>query len=126
MKKYLSILFVAVFALVLTGCGKGNTLTCTNEEDGVKSKTVITFKGEKVTKIVTSGEYKTKEDANEAYSWLALASAFGGEEAGLKATMSGKTVTITMTGAALEESDEFEGNKEEVKKALEKEGYKCK
>ena len=126
MKKYLTVVFVAVFALVLTGCGKGNTLKCTLEEDGVKSVTTITFKGDKVSKVEATGEYKTKEEAEEAYSWMQLAIAFAGEDSGMKASLDGKKITVSMSGAALESEEEYKGSKAEIKKALEKEGYSCK
>ena len=54
MKKFICGLFVCSIALVLSGCGKGDKLTCTMEEDGNKSEVVLTFKDSKVSKSETS------------------------------------------------------------------------
>ena len=126
MKKYLAVVFVAVFALVLTGCGKGETLKCTFEEDGAKGTVTVSFKNDKVSKVVTSGEYETKEEAEQAYGLMSLAAAFGGEDAGIKTSLKGKTVTITMTGKALEEDDMNSYSKKEIKEKFEDQGYDCK
>ena len=122
MKKYLSVLFVAVFALVLTGCGKGNTLKCTIEESGQKGSAEITFKDDKVTKVVTTMEMASKEEAS---SYVALYTAFAGSEEGMTVKANGKKVVITISGKGLKDSG-LEGKKADVKKALEDEGYKCK
>lgn len=117
MKKIVSFLVLAAFALVLTGCGKGDVLTCTGDEGTVK----ITFNGDKVTKISATTEASSEE---EAKTYEALYKALGGD--GMKVSRSGKKLTLTMTGAALEEEDTFTGTKEDVKKSAEEAGYKCK
>lgn len=122
MKKYLSVLFVAVFALVLTGCGKGNTLKCSTEEDGQKANVEVSFKGDKVNKVVTTMELASKE---EAESYAALYNAFAGSQEGMTVKADGKKFTITLSGKALE-SEGLEGKKADVKKQLEEQGYKCK
>ncbi len=118
MKKILSVFAVAVFALALTGCGKGDTLKCTIEESGMKAETAITFDGDKATKVVMTMDLGNKEYAKQ------YADIFGGEE-GVKAKADGTKVVITYTGDALD-GEVPSGSKAEVKKALENEGFKCK
>ena len=119
MKKIVSFLVLAAFALVLTECGsKGDVLTCTGDGDTYK----ITFNGDKVTKISVTSEASSVE---EAKTYESLAKAFYTGE-GMKVSRSGKKLTLTMSGAALEEEGAFKGTKEEVKKAAEEDGYKCK
>lgn len=117
MKKIVSFLVLAAFALVLTGCGNGNVLTCSNDEGTVK----ITFNGDKVTKIAMTAE---AESVEEAKAVEALYKAYGDDT--MKVSRSGKKITLSMSGAALEDEDTFTGTKEEVKKAAEEAGYKCK
>ena len=118
MKKIVSFLVLVAFALVLVGCGKGDVLTCTGDNQTYK----ITFSGDKVTKISVTSEASSVE---EAKSYEALAKAFYNGD-GMKVSRSGKKLTLTMSGAALEEEGTFKGTKEEVKKAAEEDGYKCK
>ena len=123
MKKYLSVLFIAIFALALTGCGKGNTLKCTLNEDGHKGSIEVTFKGDKVSKVVAKEEMASKE---EAESYVALYTAFVGSEEGMTAKADGKYFVVTMSGKAVDDS-EYKGlTKADVKKSAEEEGYKCK
>ena len=117
MKKILGFVFLAAFALVLTGCGKGNVLTCTKDGEKVE----VTFSGNKVTKVAAT---TTLDSEEEAKSYESLAKLYVGEDVKIK--RSGKKITMTMSGAALEDEDEYTGTKADVKKAAEEDGYKCK
>ena len=117
MKKIVSFLVLAAFALVLTGCGNGNVLTCTGDEGTYK----VTFNGDKVTKVSMTVEMESVE---EAKAYESLYKAYGDEST--KISRSGKKLTLTASGSALEDEDTFKGTKEEVKKAAEEAGYKCK
>lgn len=118
MKKILSVFAVAVFALALTGCGKGNTLKCSMEESGMKVESTITFDGDKVTKVVASMDLGSKEYAQQYAAFL------DGEE-DVKVKADGTKVVITYTGdAAANEAPT--GGKAAVKKELEESGFKCK
>ena len=121
MKKLLSALFVCGFALVLTGCGKGNDLKCTMTEDGNKVETTISFKNDKPSKVVEVMTFESEEYAQMVYAFAGMA----GDN--YKVTQKGKTVTMTITGDAIkEEFGEDAATKAEIKKALEKQGYSCK
>ena len=118
MKKYLSILFVAIFALVLTGCG-GNTLKCSIDEDGSKAEVKIFFKGDKATKAETSytidaGSKETAEAMAEYYK--------GDKDTTVK--VDGSKVIIKSTTTPSEDDEKV--TKKEMKELLEEQGYKCK
>ena len=118
MKKILSVFAVAVFALVLTGCGKSDTLKCSIEESGMKMETTITFDGDKVKKYSVSMDLGSKETAK------AVASSATSTEEGVSVKAEGTKVVMTYSGKALE-GEAPEGSKAEVKKLLEEEGFKC-
>ena len=120
MKKLLSALFVCGFALVLTGCGKGNDLKCTATEDGNKVETTISFKNDKPSKVVEKMTFESEEYAQMVYAFAGLA----GDN--YKASQKGKTVTITATGDAITDLLGEATTKEDAKKALEAQGYTCK
>ena len=117
MKKILGVFAVAVFALVLTGCGKSNTLKCSIEESGMKVESTITFDGDKVTKVAVSMDLGSKEYAQQYAEFL------DGQE-GVKVKADGTKVVMTYTGDAAT-TEVPEGSKAEIKKALEEEGFKC-
>lgn len=58
MKKKLSIALAACAVVLMTGCGKTDKLTCTNEQSfgsaTLKTEAVITFKDDYATKTVTT------------------------------------------------------------------------
>ena len=116
MKKVLGFVFLTAFALVLTGCGKGDVLTCTKDEEKVE----ITFSGDKVTKVAATTTLSSEE---EAKSYEALAKIYVSDD--IKVKRSGKKITMSMTGAALDEED-YTGTKAEIKAAAEEDGYTCK
>ncbi len=117
MKKVLGFVFLAAFALVLTGCGKGNVLTCTKDGEKVE----VTFSGNKVTKVAETIALDSEEKAK---SYEALAKLYVSED--IKIKRNGKKVTAIRTGSALEGEEDYEGTKAEIKKAAENDGYKCK
>ena len=119
MKKYLSILFIAIFALALTGCGKTNTLTCTKYGE----KYVITFSGNQASKVTTTETMNTEEEAKAYEAMYALY-----KEDGMSVKANGKKVEITydLKKRSDDNNPIFKGTKEEIKKAAEEEGWSCK
>ena len=119
MKKYLSILFVAI--IILTGCAKKSTLSCSKGSDGSKAEMTFTFKDDKVTKVVYKEEMASKE---EAKSYAALYTSIMGSSSLTSAKADGKYFVLKMSGKALEDT-EYLGSKDELKKKFETDGYKC-
>lgn len=96
MKKVLGFAFLAIFALVLTGCGNGNTVTC----DMGDGKMIVSFKDDKVDSVKMEMEMESKE----------LASAYCAEEPTAKCN--GKKITMEM------DEDELAAVKGLTKKAF--------
>ncbi|MBR3523644.1 MAG: hypothetical protein IKN87_03060 [Bacilli bacterium] len=118
MKKYLSVLFIAVFALVLTGCG-ANTLTCTHTDDNIKEEVKVFFKGDKATKVEITSTYDagSNEKAKEIAKYYE-----NDKDSSVK--VSGSKVIIKSTEKP--EKDDEKLTKKEAKESLEESGYKCK
>lgn len=118
MKKLFGVMFLATFALVLTGCGN-DVLTCTKGDETIQ----ITFDGDKIVKMSNT---ETMESEEEAKQLVELYNKYS-EDKDTKVTSKGKKVTMTVTGAALEEQlDGERATKAETKKEAEEDGYKCK
>ena len=108
------VLLSIMMCFLLVGCG--NTLTCTMEEEGEgTAKVKVKFKDDKATEMKMTVKFENKDDAKQMCD---LYESFGDEETKVKC--SGKKVTISS------EEDLPDGTKEEVKKELEEDGYKCK
>ena len=118
MKKYLSILFVAIFALVLTGCGS-NTLKCSIEEDGNKAEVKVYFSGDKATKAETT---YTIDAGSKEYA-EAMAEYYKGDE-DTTVKVDGSKIVVKATSKP--DSDDEKMTKKEMKELLEEQGYKCK
>ena len=126
MKKYLSIVFVAVFALILTGCAK--TVKCTKETttEGYKFYFEIKsyVKAGKVYKVTykSSVDYKDKDAAKQTYDAEKARFESEGEE----------SVSLELDGTKVIYSDTetIEKDKrvttDEMKKTYEEDGYTCK
>lgn len=118
MKKYLSILLIAVFALVLTGCG-ANTLKCSYTEGDTKEEVKIFFKGDNATKA----EFTTTYDAGSNDQAKEIAKYYKDEE-DTTVKVNGSKITIKTTSKP--DDDDEKLTKEDAKKSLESAGYKCK
>ena len=109
MKKVFGFLFLVAFALVLTGCGKGNTVTC---DMGSEGKMVVSFKDGKVDSAKLEMELESKEIADMYCS------------IDKDAKCNGKKVTMTMPADELEDVKGL--TKDEFLKAAKEEGLSCK
>lgn len=107
MKKILSIAFLAMFALVLTGCGQ-QKLVCDMGEGNM----IIYFKNGKVSNVKAEMIMDSKE---EAKAICAKSSEY---------KCSGKKVTTNMPKSKLEQVKGL--TKEQVLEAIKEEGYTCK
>ena len=139
MKKVISFLVIMLVTITLTGCGsKGDTVTCTMNDDNAKSTMTATIKNDKVTKISAeqSETYDDEDELNSAYSLsqFAVSMISGVDGMTAKVDKSGKTLKLTMTMdltkmSAEDIEDELgstEFDKDEFIKYAEDEGYTCK
>ena len=101
MKKLCSLFLAIVCLTVVTGCGSSkNEITCTMTEDGQKVvATVRTDKDDKITnvKMSTSMEAPSKEELELAYGLLNVSVGAMNSANGVKASVSKKNLTLTMT-----------------------------
>lgn len=131
--------------LVLTGCG-GKKLTCTAEEEemGMKmvGKATITFKGDKVAKVKETADVTVTDEMKSLIDTLksSLEESYNKyNDYGVKAKVTVKDATISTSIEynvnkisdenleKLKDSDiYYSGTYDEVKKALEDEGFTCK
>lgn len=116
MKKVLNLLFIFIFILVLTGCSKEDTLTCTKGSEKIS----ITFENNITSKILTTQTFSTKEQAIEFEELIKT-----NPSKNVKAKRSGNKITLTVTGESIK-SEKLYGEKETVKKIIEEEGFNCK
>ena len=124
MKKIIGFLFLAIFAVALTGCGKGNTLTCTSSAEslGIEGKIEITasfdsndeFKDASVAVILKdSATAKTICEAIKSY--------------GSSVKCSGKKIVFNSYKDFAGSDDSYKGaTKAEFKAAMAEENVTCK
>ena len=143
MKKTIVILSLI---LLLTGCGN-NKLECTieQEEGGVKTfgTTTLTFENNKIKStqikmdVIIPDEYKSMlelmiSSLNSTYErykeYGAVVSVEQKSDTNIQANISFETSNLTIENLEKleKESMYFKGNKNEVKKSLEEEGFICK
>ena len=67
MKKLICGLAVCSFALVLSGCGKADKLTCTMDNEFMPMEMVMTFDGDKVSKVESVMIFEDEETAKAMY-----------------------------------------------------------
>lgn len=125
MKKKFMFLCMVCIVTVMTGCGKADKLTCTNEQEfgtaKLNSEIEVTFKEGYATSTETTmvASFDSEDTANE------FASNYKDNEE-YKVKQDGKKVTVTQTQKVEEEEAKAEENKKEkVKSYLEEEGFKC-
>lgn len=136
-KGLLFLVTILCLSLVLTGCAKKKTLTCTQKESTMEESMVIVYKGDKIEKgsmsiVMDFTQYKDyieelkKQDyckelkeGGESFSKAIKNCEAKWDDAKLN-------VKLTLDAKALTEEDDFkEKTIEEVKKSLEKEGATC-
>ena len=144
------ILSVALLATLLTGCGKeektsenkastvetsnGNkvvaTRTTTDEEIGtVKEKMEATFDGDELEEVKMIYTFEDEETAQSVKEMYELIKSLSDEDESLKNVDiqgSGKDVILVMSAEVFEENEGLESEdmtKEDLKQALEDEGY---
>lgn len=120
MKKMFGISALLIM-LTVTGCGKGESLTCTMTEDGNKAEIVAEFKNDKISKAVQTMIFEDEEEAKMTYAFMSMV-----DSDDYTVKISGKKVTVSMTGDTLDEIIEWPTSKAEFKKAAEADGFTCK
>ena len=117
MKKLIFGLAVCSFALVLSGCGKADKLTCTINEAGTNQEEVFTFEDGKVTEVKSSLILDSKEEAEEKYEIF--------KDSFDDVKIDGNRLVATLDASYVkEELGTIE--KAEIKELLEEMGYTCK
>lgn len=128
------LLVIAMILFTLTGC-MGNKLVATkSNEDSMfgkyEEKVEISFKNDKADKITITTEYEEEEKAESAASLYKLAINSGEEELkGLEVEQKGKKVILKMDAKAFSSQEGMKDEdltKDNIKKALEEDGYKVK
>ena len=124
MKKYFSILFVALFVLVLSGCGKKNTLSCKGTFNGQDVELIFGFKSNYVNEFKTVVE-NTFDNSDAAKSY---ADVYNKSVEGSTAKVDGNTVKITTTIAVgTDTTTGFENKtKDDIINEYSQVGYTCK
>ena len=116
-----AVIFTLLFAL--TGCG-GDKLVGTQDIDGVKSTIEITFKKDVAEKIKMTEEFKSDDNAKEAYDSIKDEYKDG------KVKRSGKKVTVEIKAEDFMKqagvTDKSEMTKENFEKLLKLMGYEIK
>ena len=136
-KKYLGMLGLGCAALLLTGCGGGNKLTCTKSEEKEgegKTTTEVIFTYDKDWKKIENVDMEMSielEDDKELDTIKAfLDAACEDEDApkNCKVKSSGKKVALTASGSPkdIDMDYDVETSKEDIKADLEEDGYTCK
>lgn len=151
MKKVMSFLLVLVAVVLLTGCGSGKTLTCTNTEEqngaSMKQTVEMKFKKDKVTNVKMTLETKAVDSSvKEQWSTVSsmLESMYGNTKDvdGIKVTTKNDdknfnyTVTVAIDVKKAKEEDlaeydmtgslDSEVTYEDMKKDAEASGFTCK
>ena len=132
-KSSLLVAVLAILLLALTGCG-GNKLVATKSESNelfgkYEEKIEITFKKDKVDKVVMTMEF---ENEDKAKGIAALYNMSKDEDMkDIKVEQKGKKLVMTMDAKAFtaqegNKDDDSSLTKESIKKSLEEAGYKVK
>lgn len=126
MKKKLVFLCAVCAVILMTGCGKKDTLTCTNEQSfgtaTLTSEIKVTFKDDYATKTETTmvATFDTEDTAT------AFAENYKDKE-DYTVEQDGSKVTVKQTQEVDKESAKSDENKKDyVKEYLEEEGFTCK
>ena len=133
MKKITSIIFIAILAFTITGCGNKNAeVTCTKD----KEKITISFKGNKIAKYVgeSTTNYATEAFANSAYQTYQMTVSAYNSMKGITAETqkNGKEIYLKLTFNIEDMDQETLKDSDLIKKRdvlieeLEKSGYTCK
>ena len=136
MKKTLKIsallMVVAIMLLALTGCGK-NKIVATKSTSGENSmfgaydeKIEVTFKKDKVDKIVWTMEFKDEETAESMSGLYQMASS---ELKDLEIKQDGKKVVLTMGAESFASQSDLKDedlSRDKIIKELEEQGYTVK
>lgn len=144
MKKIIMPIALVGLALVLSGCGKTETLTCTMSQDesgmAMNSKIEAVFEGNEVTKLNLNIDAKVDESLSSYVPTMKSViesqyEKYKKEGATVKVTSKDNTIKADLSFDLKKMSDEdkeeldlidTKGTKEASKKDLEKEGYTCK
>ena len=144
MKKTLKVLlFVALMAtmlVILTGCGNKLVATKTTESSDMNGNPVkydekieVSFKKDKINKVKMTYTFENKDKAKEYVdqynAMIKLAKSFGSEVSLPEMKQSGKSASMELDAKAFAEmasEEEAKMSKDDLKKALEADGYKVK
>ena len=116
MKGISKLFLIALLLIITVGCGKADTLTC---EDG-NTKLVLTFDGDKVSKVKNTVTYDTEL---EAKTYEALFSSY--QDGSTSAKRDGKKLSITTTYKDEDRPTDYNNSKAKVKELMELDGWKC-
>ncbi|MCM1371163.1 MAG: hypothetical protein NC181_04685 [Clostridium sp.] len=139
MKKVLGIFVSVITVFALTGCGKGETVTCTLEDDDQLQTMTATFENDKATKVVMESKQTVESSLVDAtYSILqSVESMYEGEE-GVKVSVSKGNDSVSMkiemelTKLSDEMKEEFDltsssdTSKKSFIDSMTEEGFTCK
>lgn len=150
MKKTFLMLSLACLALLTTACGSTDKLVCTKSEDNDKEEITFTFKDGKAYEVEgkTTMSFETEEELKEAkgyssfltlgYTMLGAESSVDTKGLDLIVKFNGNIADMEKAAKSLNEGSEEDEDgesalpfsssmgKEELKEALEAEGYSCK
>jgi len=123
-KSLLLIAIITMILLTLTGCGK-NKLVATKSSDDYEEKIEISFKDDKIKEVTWTMEFDKEEDAE---SFVKLFESMSSELEGAEVKQKGKKAILKFDEKSFAEfsGDEANSSKEDIKKALEEDGYKVK
>ena len=132
-KSSLLLVFMAVMIFALTGCGTSKLVATksTSADESLtgqssEEKIEVTFKKDKVDKIVWTMEFEDESSASTMVGLYKLASSEIGD---LDINQDGKKVVLTMDGntfSKLSDLDDDDLTKESITKTLKDEGYTIK
>ena len=131
MKKYLIVVFCALFAVALTGCGKKNQVTCsgTITEGGLTIKAEVVGDFDANDKLTGATMVYDLGDKTTAEQYCTLFKMFESSEKGISISCSGSKITIKGYAQMADEDSEEEligASKDDFIKAMqEQEGVTC-
>ncbi|MCM1370337.1 MAG: hypothetical protein NC181_00390 [Clostridium sp.] len=139
MKKLLGIFISAITIFTLTGCGeKGETVTCTQKEDGTSETYTVTFENDKITKAVIESKQTdlSGDELEMAYQMVKFSKSLLSGKEGIKVTTSKGNDSVsakmeidyTKLSDDMKSSLEIDANssKKEFIDSMTEEGYTCK